>query len=377
MDNGVFDRLLYEGESTTLDFKAAQYPFVKATDYDKSELLKDILGFANAFRRSEAYILIGVNEIQGGRADVVGIAASDHLADHSLQQFVNNLTNRPVRFHYESHNFEGNQVGVIRIEEAQARPLYLKKDYGKLRRQEVYVRRGSSTDHTKPAGPDEIAAMLQGPIAGPAELEVEFAKVDGDDSLGTHVEWRAELLVYSDGEIPDYGHLSPVDAYLTNKAYYREMAEYQFVRRLFRPARVVIKNIGQVPASEVRVELVLAATSGAIVIHQADMPRRPQTRWMAPIPRLTRHLVRNPGEVTVDANSDRHRVEIDFGTLQPGRRVCSETFYLGKKKSGEFAIDGQVFSSNLPQPIDFTLSASVNVTETRYTLIELLGLANQ
>ena len=71
----------------------------------------------------------------------LGIAANDHLPDHSLQQFVNNLTNRPVRFHYEAFAFEGKQVGVIKIEQQQARPLYLKCDYGKLKKIDVYVQR--------------------------------------------------------------------------------------------------------------------------------------------------------------------------------------------------------------------------------------------
>src|SRR5687768_14434676 len=117
MDGVLFERLLYEEESATLDFKRDQYPFAKASDEEKSELLKDILGFANAWRRGEAYILIGVEDVRGGRGNVVGIPAADHLADHSVQQFVNNLTNRPVRFHYEAFGFEGKQVGVIRVEE--------------------------------------------------------------------------------------------------------------------------------------------------------------------------------------------------------------------------------------------------------------------
>ena len=66
MNNELFERLLYEGESTALDFKNERYRFPKATDDDKSELLKDILGFANAWRRSEAYILIGVEDVLGG-----------------------------------------------------------------------------------------------------------------------------------------------------------------------------------------------------------------------------------------------------------------------------------------------------------------------
>jgi len=35
--------------------------------------LKDILAFANAWRRTDAYILIGVKENKGGRAEIVGI----------------------------------------------------------------------------------------------------------------------------------------------------------------------------------------------------------------------------------------------------------------------------------------------------------------
>jgi len=40
---------------------------------------KDVLGFANAWRRSEAYILIGVQDVRGSRSDVIGIAETDHL----------------------------------------------------------------------------------------------------------------------------------------------------------------------------------------------------------------------------------------------------------------------------------------------------------
>ena len=78
--------LLYEEESNTLDFKRDQYRFVKASDDEKSELLKDILGFTNAWRRSEAYIVIGVEDVRGGRGNVVGTPLSEHLDDHSLQQ---------------------------------------------------------------------------------------------------------------------------------------------------------------------------------------------------------------------------------------------------------------------------------------------------
>ncbi len=81
MERAFFEKLLYEEESPTLDVKNTQYRFAKATEEQKSELLKDILGFANAWRRSEAYILIGVGEVRGGPNEVVGITAAEHLDD--------------------------------------------------------------------------------------------------------------------------------------------------------------------------------------------------------------------------------------------------------------------------------------------------------
>jgi len=88
MNPELIDELLNQEEGVSLDFKSAQYPFSGATDEDKSELLKDVLGFANAWRTEEAYILIGVEEVKGGRSKVVGVC--DHFDDANLQQFINN-----------------------------------------------------------------------------------------------------------------------------------------------------------------------------------------------------------------------------------------------------------------------------------------------
>jgi hypothetical protein len=98
MDDSLLESLLYQAESATLDFKAQQYTFAKGTPEQKGEILKDILAFADAWRQSDAYILIGVKEVKGGPSVVVGISPVDQLDEHSLQQFVCSKTNRPVRF---------------------------------------------------------------------------------------------------------------------------------------------------------------------------------------------------------------------------------------------------------------------------------------
>ena len=153
LDLKLLERLLHEAEGTSLDFKSAQYPFEQATNKEKSELLKDILAFANSWRRATAYILIGVDEVEGGRSNVVGVTT--HLDDAKLHQFVNGKTQRPVEFSYQVIPIEGTTIGAIEIP-LQERPTYLKKQYGKLSENEVTMRDGSST---RAATPDEIARM--------------------------------------------------------------------------------------------------------------------------------------------------------------------------------------------------------------------------
>jgi len=160
------ENLLHEEESSLLDFKRAQYRFRLASNEDKSELLKDIIAFANAWRHAPAYILIGVREVKGSRSKVVGI--SEHIEDANVQEFVNKKTQRPITFSYTAQEFDGKQIGVITIP-VQDRPFYLKQDFGTLKASTVYIRRGTSTDI---ASPDEIAKMgITGLKAGTVSRE--------------------------------------------------------------------------------------------------------------------------------------------------------------------------------------------------------------
>jgi hypothetical protein len=139
MDESLLESLLYQQESTTLDFKAQQYPFVKGTAEQKSELLKDILVFANAWRQSDAHILIGVEEAKGGRSIVSGIPPGNHLDDHNVQQFVCSKTNRPVPFSYAPFVTGGVEIGVLTLPLPDQRPFYLIDNFGRLERNVVYI----------------------------------------------------------------------------------------------------------------------------------------------------------------------------------------------------------------------------------------------
>lgn len=402
MNDGLFERLLYEEESTTLDFKREQYHFAKASDEDKSELLKDILGFANAWRRSEAYIIVGVEDVRGGRGNVVGISPTDHLDDHSLQQFVNNLTNRPVRFHYEALGFEGKQVGVFRIEE-QPRPLYLEKDYGKLKKNEVYVRRGSSTDPTKPASLDEIAQMGDSQmIAKQApSLSIQFAAVDREQLLGKRIEWEAEFC-----EIPEFESIPELDDRPTakrfpgggtfqlqdmfsrgldgrlNHNFYREFANYERWRRLVSRIRLVVLNTGEVSASDVRLEFTGANGGGFGIFDDSKIPKAPKRReGLLVTPAFDkmkfRPAFRRTGFVDIEINDHETKVEIECGNLQPGRKMWTDAFYMGIGRSGEVRLTGHLFAANLPEPLEFSLTINAVVKKTTLTVEELISLGDQ
>jgi Schlafen, AlbA_2 len=164
MDQLLIENLLNQDESSSLDFKRDQYAFDGADDNQKSELIKDVLAFANAWRQSDAYILIGVDDVQGGRSIPVGVTA--HLKEANIQQLINSKVNRPIEFRYEAARADGQSIGVIQIP-IQTRPFFLNNDYGKLKKDVVYLRRGSATDT---ANPDEIVRMVhasQTPVPNP------------------------------------------------------------------------------------------------------------------------------------------------------------------------------------------------------------------
>ena len=241
------EALLFEEEGTALDFKSAQYTFERATDEEKSELLKDIISFANTFRRSDAYIFIGVMEVKGGRSTVVGV--SNHIDDAKLQQFVNSKTNRPIEFSYIPLGLDGKQVALIRIA-VQPRPVFLTRDYGRLSKDVVYVRRGSSTGVAKP---DEIAEMgkVLASVSPAPNLSAFF--VTGDSVAEKSVVLKTTNIdIPPDEDFPKYGVRDVLGTHVSfgsNENYYVECAKYEKARSAVAHVRFRVRNSG-IPSQE-------------------------------------------------------------------------------------------------------------------------------
>lgn len=378
MDKNLFESLLFESESEILDFKEKQYPF--SSNDEKSELLKDVLGIANAWRRATAYIIIGVREVAAGQAEVVGISESDHLKDNNLQQFVNSKTNQPLKFRYETYLHGEKHVGIIVIDE-QDRPIYLKANFGKLKAESVYVRRGSSTDPTRPAKPDEVAKMGH-PIHPVAELRVEFAD-ENKKALGQVLHLAAENCeMPADGSIEDLVMDHPMFSMdKTNESFYRDMAYYEKVKRIIRPVQFAVTNIGRVVAKNVRIEMTTPDDDKVVAGSESDLPAKP---------RASRNLMEigveaaanlslgvGEGSIEIRKSGKHYRLSVDFGDLQPGRGVHSDVWYIGRASSGEIRLAGNVLAENVPNPIPLNLTIKFTVKNTHMTSDEVYKLGEE
>lgn len=356
LTEALLESLLFEDEGAALDFKRGPYLFEGAEHHQKAELLKDILAFANAFRRATAYILIGVEDVPGGRGIVHGV--DRHPDDASLQQFVNEKTNRPVVFRYRARKVDDRQVGVIEIP-VQARPLYLTKDYSKLKAHAVYVRRGSSTSE---ATPDEVARMgAHVPTSPSPEIEVALGHAGADLRLGLHLE-ATGVSFGCPASIPDYasGPALPYGGVLdmgSNRNYWREFAAYaQDVGRL-RCFQVVVDNVGAVPVRAGRVILRAPRGEGLLLADHASS--RPNT---SPYGNLA-HLMANVGPHAWDVveRGGAWEASADTGTVLPGGSLWTPKLFIGAKESGRYALDLAILGENIAEPLRLQASVALKV----------------
>jgi hypothetical protein len=382
----LFDTLRGEGESSALDFKERQYRFANATDNDKGELLKDLLAFANAWRRTDAYILLGVRERPGERAEVVGITES--LDDASLQQFVNDKkTQRPLHFSYRELTVDGKLVAAIHIPRQQ-RPLYLTRDYGKLKANAVYFRQGSST---ATATPDDIAKMVRDDAATVQVVGLELAFADPDARVRVTPRLVSRVLrVPPPDEIPEFQspprQLGPGVTALgdfrlgmyDNTEYLRELVAFTHARCLVLPVWFALHNAGDVTAQDVRIELrVNGATAGVHVLDRDQYPEEPvaEINHFAIVP--PRHDWSSP-QFRVEQRHGVWIIEGSTAKVQPKATVWfADPVYIGAETSRTVDVETTIYADNLAVPIQQRLQLQIESSTSDVTLLDILGLERE
>ncbi|MBN2864567.1 MAG: ATP-binding protein [Thiotrichales bacterium] len=380
------EELLYEEEGPTLDFKREQYSFSNSNEHQKSEIIKDILAFANAWRRTDAYILIGVEEVKGGRSRLLGI--NNDLDDAQLQQLVNSKVQTPIDFSYSTYLIEEVKVGVIKIP-VQERPFFLKKKYGKLKENTVYIRRGSSTDEAKP---DELYEMGKSDVTSVEEipkLDFEFADLEKSERQGLG---KRINVIFFDGfkveDIPDYGANTNVNPFSIpvsilnthNKNYFRELVHYQFVSNCTEKLAFALTNGSSTLVTDIKAELFVEKEDDKFLFFGSeDFPKIPYEEdnfLQRRNPNLDK-VIKNSHKLSVKIQDlgDRYKIVVPFEKVQPKQTVYFEDIvYIGLKQSVVLHINVTIFADNISSPIKSVLNLDCKVAKKSVNYKELIKL---
>lgn len=379
MDNEkLVETLLYSGEGNALDFKLLQYKFEGASDEEKSELLKDILAFANSWRETTAHIVIGVRD---GSKEVEGLDRD--VDDAKIQQFVNSKTNKPLHFSYHSLTFKGKKIGLYTIP-VQERPFYIKKNFGNLKADTVYVRRGSSTDEAKP---DEIAKMgyqLTTALTQP-NLKTKIVSLDKQatqyDSL--KIEYT-EYFIDKSNPLPDYvqrisrGIGLTLENPFSNKSYYRQMATYIREQLGCFGFSIEMENSGSLFADDIRVYLSAPSSPGFKLVSKDGFNNRPKKSEINTVNyRTTPPFGRQ--NLTFSSTRNTEVAEILMGKIQAGETKRSPAIYLICPPETLDSLNLKILSDQLKLPIDITIPVFITKKRVSLTkeLIERISSMNE
>lgn len=127
-------------EQAIFDWKT---DFVIPNDDDKrGEFIKDLVAVANACASSYGFIVYGVDPRK--RDPILGIKQS--YDDAKLQQLVQGKIQPCPEFLYYEISTGAKAVGVLQVKPTRLRPHIISVDLGKVRKGQIVIRRGSSTD---------------------------------------------------------------------------------------------------------------------------------------------------------------------------------------------------------------------------------------
>jgi Putative DNA-binding domain len=352
----LLDALRYKSEGTDLDFKREQYRFAGGNDFEKAEMLKDILALANAWREGIGYILLGFKDNRPNLAEVVGI--SENIDDSRLQQFVNSKVKPKLTFRYEEHIYEGKTIGVIAIPK-QKRPFFIANPYGKLKSNVAYVRRGSSTEEAEPT---EVAAMaLADSGRGVVDLDLSVLTPSNETMPASY------SLTYLNfpKKLPDYESppekLGPneisIDSYMwhDNRHFWRDYAKFACAKAALVELKFLLKNLSETSLSNAKLEVTVDALDGQIVqmLAGSNFPDEPYPRRssMARFQGVPETIVQKEPRLVVDEDGTRPICHVRFGSLLPGEEGrSSDSLCLLPSGPGRLRLNFRVLAGELSEP---------------------------
>ena len=337
---------------------------------------------ANGDKSSDGFLIVGAEEVRGARANVVGITT--HLGESDLQQFVNSKLQKPLRFSYEVVTCDGVLLGVIHVP-LQDGWFYLKSDYGKLRRNIVYYRQGSSTAEMSP---DEFERRCTRRLAKEDQptLELQFAHIERPTVPGGRlhkevVGIRAKINVrYSSPELEALvNELSPPAPRLAvshEHEYFQRFAKFVRYGLLVSPLGFVLTNAGSVTATDIRVHLSTKHVDGLLILPEDKYPSRPLNTAMLGSGMggaFASHVHFSRKDIVVSQSGDDYCIEWTLPKALPHLPTYSTgVFFIGNRESGDVPFHVTIYAENLRKPVSSELVVQVESTDGDLTAAEIM-----
>ena len=366
-DNSLIQELLYRGEGPTLDYKVKQYPFAGADEGQKSELLKDILAFSNAWRSEVAYILVGVENDTGNLVDL-----DVDIDDSRLQEFINSKTNHPVDFSYRSLSYEGIKLGLYTIA-VQDRPVFVRRQYGRVAPNTIYVRRGSATAI---ADPSEIAKMgfskVTQAVAHAPKLAVRVVcpESGATDHLSIKYTQLALLSKYKDYSIADErGIVHRMIVAMSNVEFYRQLAAYLQESSGRIPFVLEVSNEGDHFADDIQILMSFPVAPLFAFKGERDLLERPKKETNISI--FDRGLLLANAKLakySIKASEFEVSLKFNVGKLQAGETRRTPQIFMINPPVALTELTGRILSDQLRSPVVFSIPTKIEVTPKVLTM---------
>jgi hypothetical protein len=206
-----FKELTLGTEKPHVDFKLECHAFASKQVAPKAELAKDICAMANNGNVA-SYILVGVSDDRRTFKAV----KNQHLTDENLQTFVKTAIFPPPKVKLTRHKWpsargklRGKEFVVIQVGPQARKAFRFARDFVEhtervsYRRNEVWVRRGSTSDL---ATPEEIGHLVRGkpiPIQEDAIVDQPYDRLTKEKRLAALTEDLSQWIAEMDAE--DHG----------------------------------------------------------------------------------------------------------------------------------------------------------------------------
>jgi hypothetical protein len=366
----ILDQLLYEEASDCLIFRPHEYKFDGALLLEKGELLKDIVSAANAWRRADTYILVGVEWTNGGKNKILGVI--NHLDENEIREFINGKLQEPLLFHYQALTVDRKKIGVIHIP-LQKRPFYLTEDFANLKKYVIYIRRG---DSVREAGTEEAARIKESltekteEAASADSVRVEFAYSPNRKVLGDYLKINTYSIEIPDpGDLPDFplhdSALSRGDSPESgvierpNRHFYRELAVHLQKAGSVGRLDFCVSNQGPDSIHDVRLDISIEDPDReCFCLEEFEIPSHP-LQYIGPSNQIP--LVSPVSDqVRVKRRSPFWSIQLFFREVLPENRVFSDAgLYIGAESSVKLELVGLLTARELSSPLHVPLIVEI------------------